>query len=98
MKVPTTISSTDSRKGTRQPQSMKRSMPTAAVRHQSTPVATIMPMGTPICGKAPNSERRCAGACSTAIRAAPPHSPPAEKPCSTRSPTSSTGAQTPSTA
>ena len=39
--------------------------------------------------------RRPGGACSTAIRAAPPHSPPADRPCSSRSATSRIGAATP---
>lgn len=89
------ISAIDSRKEMRQPQAMKFSAPTRVVMHHSAPVATIMPSGTPICGKAPNSERRSVGACSTAMSAAPPHSPPAEKPCSTRKPTSITGAHSP---
>jgi hypothetical protein len=55
----------------------------------------IMPSGTPICGNDPKKLRLSTGACSTAMSAAPPHSPPAEKPCARRSMTSRIGAQTP---
>ena len=56
------------------------------------------PIGVPICGKEPKKLRLSGGACSTAMSAAPPHSPPAEKPCTTRRKISRIGAQTPACA
>ena len=95
IRYPTTISTMDSRNGTRQPQAAKSSLDMLLLRKNSRPVARIMPTGTPICGYAPNMPRLLMGACSTAIRAAPPHSPPAEKPWMIRRVISRMGAQTP---
>ncbi|MDQ0894902.1 hypothetical protein QFZ26_002457 [Agromyces ramosus] len=65
------------------------------VSSHSVEVARIMPIGTPIWGNAPKKPRRFVGACSTAMSAAPPHSPPAEKPCRMRSRISRIGAAMP---
>jgi hypothetical protein len=54
-----------------------------------------MPAGTPVCGKLPKKPRRFLGACSTAISAAPPHSPPTPRPWAIRSRTSTIGAAIP---
>ena len=77
-----------------------RASPTRGRRHRArsaamramTPEASSRPSGTPICGDAPNGPRLSAGACSTAMRTAPPHSPPAETPCTMRSRISRIGA------
>ncbi|SHT14689.1 Uncharacterised protein [Mycobacteroides abscessus subsp. abscessus] len=61
----------------------------------NTPVAKSIPAGDPNCVKLPNRPRRPTGACSTASRAAPPHSAPAASPCRTRSVASAAGASTP---
>ena len=95
MRWPTTISTIEKRNGMRQPQARKASLPSTVVSSQTVKVARIMPQGTPICGKAPKNPRLLVGACSTDISAAPPHSPPAEKPCRTRSRISRIGASTP---
>jgi hypothetical protein len=69
------------RNGTRQPHS-RNAAPgeTTPVMRAMTPEARSIPSGTPSWGKAPARPRRLAGACSTAMRTAPPHSPPAETP------------------
>ena len=53
------------------------------------------PTGNPSCTSDPYSPRRPAGACSTTISTAPPHSPPKPMPWMNRSTTSNSGAQTP---
>ena len=95
MNEPTRISTIENRNGKRQPHSRKASRPSTQFRISSTVVAMIIPIGTPICGNDPKKLRLSTGACSTAISAAPPHSPPAEKPCRILSTISSTGAQKP---
>ena len=79
----------------RQPQVRNCSSDMVERTMNSTPVARIMPSGTPICGAEPNRPRLPWGACSTDSSAAPPHSPPADRPCSSRSATSRIGAHTP---
>ena len=89
------ISAIENRNGKRQPHAANPSLPNTRVTPSRTPVAMIRPIGTPICGKDPKKLRLPIGACSTDMSAAPPHSPPAEKPCRIRSTISRTGAQTP---
>ncbi len=47
------------------------------------------------CTQEAYSPRRCGGACSISRAAAPPISPPAEKPCNTRAVSRRIGAPTP---
>ncbi len=89
------MSVTESRNGTRHPHAANCAGVVAAVMTHRTPVARISPIGTPIWGKAPNMPRLPRGACSTASRAAPPHSPPAEKHWRTRSRIRAAGAVAP---
>ena len=79
----------------RQPQATNCSGVSSELSTSSVDVARIMPTGTPICGYGPKKPRRSIGACSTAMSAAPPHSPPAEKPCRMRSRISRIGAAMP---
>jgi hypothetical protein len=90
-----TMRTTEKRNGIRQPHDWNCSGVVTVLRTHRTPVARIIPTGTPICGYAPKNPRRPTGACSTDISAAPPHSPPAEKPCRTRRRTSRAGAAMP---
>ncbi|MNR17649.1 hypothetical protein D3C85_1343260 [compost metagenome] len=94
MNQPTKSSTTLARNGTRQPQdniSSSGSCATAAMASDDR----IRPGATPTCGKLPNSPFLPSGACSTAIRTAPPHSPPTAMPCKKRMQTSNTAAQYP---
>lgn len=59
------------------------------------PVASSCPEKPPVLGQALKKPRRCAGAFSTTISMAPPHSPPTMKPWMKRSTTRRTGAQMP---
>ena len=94
-KRPTPISTTESRNGMRQPQDRNCSLVVDVDTVRNTRLARISPIGTPTCGYVPKNPRRPGGACSTAMSAAPPHSPPAERPCSRRSTSSRIGAATP---
>ena len=68
----------------RQPQAKKLSELRVVVRIAAENVAHIAPIAVAACCRLPISPRRPAGACSTRNAAAPPHSPPVEKPCSMR--------------
>ena len=57
-------------------------------------VDTTIPLGAPAFAKPAHRPRRVV-ACSADIRTAPPHSPPTEMPCSTRSRISPSGAKDP---
>ena len=81
--------------GTRQPQSIIASLlsqpfSTAAVR-----VPAISARPTLNCCTLPMRPRLPGGEYSTRNAAAPPHSPPVEKPCTSRHSSSSIGAQMP---
>jgi hypothetical protein len=89
------MSSTLRRNGTRQPQARNSASDSRLESSAKMPVASRRPAGTPIWGQLPESPRFPSGECSTAMRTAPPHSPPTPKPCTKRSVTSSTGAHTP---
>ena len=56
------------------------------------------PIGGPSCGNMPYQARFPCGAFSTAISAAPPHSPPSPTPCRKRRSASASGANTPALA
>ena len=76
----------------RQPQDSMSASGNAA----TAPMASedrIRPGATPVCGRLPKKPFLPSGACSTAIRMAPPHSPPTATPCRKRISTSSTAAQ-----
>ena len=60
------------------------------VSQRNATAERIEPMGEPSCGIAAANARLALLSCSVAMRIAPPHSPPSETPCSTRSSTSST--------
>ena len=94
IKSPTATSRMLSTNGIRQPQAMNcasgRLETARKIRLES-----MSPAGTPICGQLPKNPRFSRGECSTAIRTAPPHSPPTPRPCAKRSTTSRSGAQMP---
>ncbi len=83
-----------SRNGTRQPQSRNAFSPTSAAVPVSAAVDSTMPHGAPALVKLAHSPRREV-ACSADISTAPPHSPPTEMPCTTRSRISPAGASQP---
>ena len=62
---------------------------------RKTAVAMIRPACVPLSVKLVKNARRCSGACSRLSELAPDCSPDADRPCSSRSETSSTGAQMP---
>ena len=64
----------------RQPQVKKLSELMDELRTAAENVAPIAPIAVAACWKLPMKPRRPAGACSTRNAAAPPHSPPVEKP------------------
>ena len=82
----------------RQAQATNASSPKPTRSRRKRPVAMKKPIGGPSCGNMPNQARRPSGAFSTAISAAPPHSPPRPTPCRTRSAASASGANTPAVA
>ncbi len=51
----------------------------------NTVALRMEPTGEPSCGIAAKKGRRRGSACSVASSTAPPHSPPSERPCRTRS-------------
>ena len=79
----------------RQPQAKKLSELSDELRIAAENVAPIAPIAVAACWKLPIRPRRPAGACSTRNAAAPPHSPPVEKPWNMRQITSRIGAQKP---
>src|ERR687898_136935 len=81
---PTTMSKKLRRNGTRQPQDRNCSSGRAA-KGVNAAVESTSPAGAPICGQLPKNPRVSEGECSTAIKTAPPHSPPTAKPCKSRS-------------
>ena len=83
-----------SQNGMRQPQLRSCSSGMAPIGRK-TAVAMIRPVCVPLSVKLVKNARRCSGACSRLSELAPDCSPEAEKPCSRRSATSSTGAQMP---
>ena len=83
-----------SQNGMRQPQLRSCSSGMAPIGRK-TAVAMIRPVCVPLSVKLVKNARRCSGACSRLSELAPACSPEAEKPCSRRSATSSTGAQMP---
>ncbi|MNY01534.1 hypothetical protein D3C86_1340680 [compost metagenome] len=80
MYKPTAISSTLPRNGIRQPQANRSSGDSQAAINRKARLAIMVPAGTPICTHEPYKPRLLAGACSTAINTAPPHSPPSARP------------------
>ena len=90
----TTTTIADSQNGTRQPQDSSASSGIAATG-RNTAVARIDPAWVPLRVKLVKNARRWSGACSRLIELAPACSPPAERPCTSRSTTSSTGARVP---
>ena len=83
------------RNGSRHPHASNCAGEVNVVTARNSSCARISPAGTPTCENEPYAPRLAGGACSTAISAAPPHSPPADTPWSNRSTTSRTGAATP---
>ncbi len=79
----------------RQPQDSSASFDSTALQSRNARLAISVPAGTPICTHDPYRPRLSAGACSTAISTAPPHSPPRARPCITRKVSSRMGAQMP---
>ena len=96
--MPIAIRTSEKRNGILQPQLRNCSSDVARDTTVRTTVAISMPSGTPICGKPPNRPRFLTGACSTAMSAAPPHSPPAARPWRMRSRSRAIGATTPAPA
>ena len=94
IKSPTPTSMMLSRNGIRQPQARNCSSGRVATARKIR-LESMSPAGTPIWGQLPKNPRLSAGECSTAIRTAPPHSPPTPRSCAKRSTTSSNGAATP---
>ena len=94
MKKPTAASGMLSRKGTRHPHTTKSS-PDSATDRAIAADPSSSPDETPICGHEPKNPRRPGGAFSTAMIAAPPHSPPTAKPWARRSTHSRIGAAIP---
>ena len=90
---PTATSTELSRNGTRHPQLRNASSgnPPSAVKAR---LLSTSPSTMPEVIRLPQKPRR-AVACSTIISAAPPHSPPVAKPCTSRSNTRSSGAAMP---
>ena len=64
----------------RQPHESSASLDMTALLTRKARLAISVPAGTPICTHEPYSPRLLAGACSTAISTAPPHSPPSARP------------------
>ena len=91
---PTTTTTALSQNGTRQPQLSSCSSGIAPIG-RNTAVAMIRPACVPLSVKLVKKPRRCSGACSRLSEFAPDCSPEADRPCSSRSATSSTGAQMP---
>ena len=75
-----------------------RSVLVVEATSRNAPLASSVPIGTPIWTMEPKNPRRFSGACSTVISTAPPHSPPSARPCTTRRPSSRRGAATPTVA
>ena len=84
----------DSRNGIRQPQDRNAS-PGSRVTMASTTVDSTAPAGAPMLAKLAEKPRLFSSECSSAISAAPPHSPPTAKPWISRSRISRIGARTP---
>ena len=84
-----------SRKGTRQIQSSTACAGNIVLTNAAMPEPSSSPPATLHCCRLPYSPRRPSGAHSTMNAVEPPHSPPAEKPCSRRATTIRTGAATP---
>ena len=94
MSRPTSTTTALSQNGIRQPQLSSCSSGIAPIGRK-TAVAMIRPAWVPPSVKLVKNARRCSGACSRLSEFAPDCSPEAEKPCSSRSATSRTGAQMP---
>src|SRR5712692_3339016 len=84
-----------SRNGMRQPQLSTSAAESRVLVSAATPEPSSRPAATLLCWKLPINPRRSAGAHSTMNAVEPPHSPPAEKPCSSRANTMSAAAATP---
>ena len=95
MYKPTAISKALPRKGMRQPQASRSSGDSEVAMARKARLAIMVPAGTPICTHEPYKPRWWAGACSTAINTAPPHSPPSARPWMMRRLSSRIGAHTP---
>ncbi len=94
--MPTPSSTKDSRNGTRQPQ--VRNCPFGrAEKAPITRVPSTAPVGAPALTKDAAKPRLPDSECSSAISAAPPHSPPTAMPWKTRRITSMTAPQGPAT-
>ena len=66
-----------------------------SANNASTTPASMDPLGWPAVAKTAANPRRLGCACSKAINAAPPHSPPTDRPCTIRSRISRIGARIP---
>jgi hypothetical protein len=82
----------------RQPQSVIACSPTIVAVSSTAEAPSVKPARVPNSRKLPKNPRRRSGEYSAMNVAAPPYSPPAEKPWTTRSRMSRAGAQTPSVA
>src|SRR5699024_6211866 len=92
--IPIRINTADNKNGTRQPQ-FKKLSPVTAETAETTRVAKIAPAGPPALANDVANPRDRFGACSNAISAAPPHSPPTATPWIIRKVTKMIGAATP---
>ena len=95
--MPTPSRTKDSRNGTRQPQARNCSLGRAA-NAPMTRVPSTAPVGAPALTNEAAKPRLPDSECSSAMRAAPPHSPPTAMPWQTRRNTSITAPQAPATA
>ncbi len=97
MSTPTTTTMALSQNGIRQPQ-VSRSCSGIAPIGSQVAVAMTRPAWVPVSVKLEKNARRSSGACSSVSELPPDCSPEAEKPCISRSATSSAGAQIPMSA
>ena len=93
--IPTRPSGPATRKGTRQPQEFMASSPRVVMSPNISSAPPLKPASVPTSRKLPKKPRRRSGAYSAMNVAAPPYSPPVEKPWTIRRRYSRIGAAMP---